>query len=1055
MKRRRINGEVQRKVNSKLRILLPLIVVCATNYHVNGLVPYLFPAPKFGEVRRLVKPKISFWNQLLTKNRSGSTSGKSSSSLQMVLTTPDTIIEQASTQKLLDDLIDESVRTASRKPIMMQFDPTGSSIWRRWRGTIFSETWTSCIKNMAVAVILLFLTRLIPQMNENLKGFQILWSQLLSVTTFTLTFFLNQSYALWRKCYSLSRIIQGRLNDVGLFLASHATRKTPSSPSEPSTHTAASRQLLELISRYVRVFNILCYASFTRSHRPVLTPRGMRRLVERGLLTPAEREALVNAEVPATQRHNALLMWIVRCFYEGRKAGHIEGGAGMEQVFLDKIHAIRACYGGIGDELQGRMPLAYAHIVQILVDIIIWMYPFMAFSSDMAPFLGILGTGLLTLTYQGLFDLAKQFLDPYDNETYGKGDDPICVDTLVAESNSGSIRWLNGFAEMPFSAQRIKDGELFDYQLPVRGYSVEELAQMEKEKAQREKEQQEERDRKEAEQAKRIEEDRLKKLNEIINTTTISETNKYFANLTSNAMNVTLDEPQPPSSSTAFSSDSKNDETEIVIQEELIDIAVETLADDKSEKASKGHRVTSLGDGRPIAYNKKESVTQGIPDVIEEDSTSIRNEKMNNVEKRMTDLLGETRTPDNPISKSADQQTDDEVPKAIGVTDMMLQPDRNFFDNVVWFDEVGADGQEYRLSQSMADEEWEEEIQFREEQKRNQPPMSDEEYREKVVDMIEAAADELKETRDILSASSDSELEATPRRKRQSLKYDQTKLDGISQLWGLPPSALSELRSYEEPKEVTVEENSFDTIMQLMGAAPIPKSQEEGTLISSNFNAISELWDVNVNAAGIGESTQILPPNNDVDSDGQEYRLSQMLADEDWTDSKPPAVEAPLTLEDYSRKVNEAYENVEKELKETEAILNAPPGADSYGLDQEESDAADEEEEEEVLSEKKSEKAVDASSEIRAEVQAAYEAVKKEEEMVEQQLEMRSKNDDPLALLFDDAEMKYEISEDEISNDSDKGNTGALSDDFDDSTLDDNEDHTSIDSEEEKGASDK
>ncbi len=46
----------------------------------------------------------------------------------MVLTTPESIIEQASTQKLLDDLIDESVRTAARKPIMLQFDPSSSFV---------------------------------------------------------------------------------------------------------------------------------------------------------------------------------------------------------------------------------------------------------------------------------------------------------------------------------------------------------------------------------------------------------------------------------------------------------------------------------------------------------------------------------------------------------------------------------------------------------------------------------------------------------------------------------------------------------------------------------------------------------------------------------------------------------------------------------------------------------------------------------------------------------------------------------------------------------------
>ena len=58
------------------------------------------------------------------------TKGRSSSTARhMVLTTPESIIEQASTQNLLDDLIDESVRTSARRPIMMQFDP--SSGWVR------------------------------------------------------------------------------------------------------------------------------------------------------------------------------------------------------------------------------------------------------------------------------------------------------------------------------------------------------------------------------------------------------------------------------------------------------------------------------------------------------------------------------------------------------------------------------------------------------------------------------------------------------------------------------------------------------------------------------------------------------------------------------------------------------------------------------------------------------------------------------------------------------------------------------------------------------------
>jgi hypothetical protein len=373
------------------------------------------------------------------------------------------------------------------------------------------------------SIVCLFFKTYKTQFLQNLSGFNILWGQLLSVTTFTLTFFLNQSYSLWRTCYGFSRRLQGRLNDLGMTLAAHAARVDPydkgdelraesvtngdegvngvngdtSTSASASTSTSAgtsevnmngakfspytepAKQVLELMSRYMRVFNLLTYASFTGSHRPLLTPQGMTRLVDRGIITEDEKQVLSDVQVPVTQRHNVLLLWIMRLFQDGRKAGHIEGSAGFEQQFLEKCHVIRAQYGGIGDELAGRMPLAYAHIVQVLVDVILWMYPFMAFSTGMTPLLGVLGTGLLTIFYQGLFDLAKQFLDPYDNESYGKGEDPLCIDTLIAETNAGSIRWMNGLSEKPFTYAKIHTGDTLDYQLPLRGWTAEEADEME------------------------------------------------------------------------------------------------------------------------------------------------------------------------------------------------------------------------------------------------------------------------------------------------------------------------------------------------------------------------------------------------------------------------------------------------------------------------------------------------------------------------------------------------------------------------------------------------
>merc|ERR1712238_543996 len=98
----------------------------------------------------------------------------------------------------------------------------------------------------------------------------------------------------------------------------------------------------------------------------------------------------------------------------------------------------------------------------------------MAFSSGMSPFVGAAGTGLLTMFYQGLFDLAKQFLDPYDNESYGKGEDPLCIDTLISETNAGSIRWLNGLTAQPLAYQNLVDGNFGEHQLPIRGWTIEE-----------------------------------------------------------------------------------------------------------------------------------------------------------------------------------------------------------------------------------------------------------------------------------------------------------------------------------------------------------------------------------------------------------------------------------------------------------------------------------------------------------------------------------------------------------------------------------------------------
>jgi hypothetical protein len=323
---------------------------------------------------------------------------------------------------------------------------------------------------------------------------------------------------------STCRTLQGRLNDLVMALAGFATRidvvvppsttptttttsttsrgggggmggvAAPTAEVPASVFTPGSRNVLVVVARYIRLFNILSFASLTRSHRPLLTPRGMRRLVSRGLLTSREREILTKANIPATQRHNAVLMWILRAVIDGRKAGHIDGGFGFEQQIMAKTQEIRAQGNSIESVLKGRMPFAYAHIVQILVDGILWTYPINAYASHMDWPLALVGSAILTTGYQGLFDLAKHFLDPFYNENFWTGDDPLIVDTLIAETNAGSVRWMYALDEMPISYTTMTMGSLDEFILPDTGFTKEQAELLDEERRVVEEEQEKRRE---------------------------------------------------------------------------------------------------------------------------------------------------------------------------------------------------------------------------------------------------------------------------------------------------------------------------------------------------------------------------------------------------------------------------------------------------------------------------------------------------------------------------------------------------------------------------------
>ena len=113
------------------------------------------------------------------------------------------------------------------------------------------------------------------------------------------------------------------------------------------------------------------------------------------------------------------MRWEAAC-----KKGLIEDESKQaSMLFFSKAEELRGTFAGIGDELDARLPLAYGHFVQLMVDAFLVLCPLVLFTS-MGGW-AVFASGLLTLFYQGLFDLGKHFLDPFDNEGTSTVTDPM------------------------------------------------------------------------------------------------------------------------------------------------------------------------------------------------------------------------------------------------------------------------------------------------------------------------------------------------------------------------------------------------------------------------------------------------------------------------------------------------------------------------------------------------------------------------------------------------------------------------------------------------------
>jgi hypothetical protein len=247
----------------------------------------------------------------------------------------------------IDNVIDKisGVKTRYGGDIIRQYKPSRRWLWGRWHGTILQQAWTSAAANMLVSVCFITAVRLcckptwapgqIPNSSfpviSRLGGLAKLWHYLMSITTFILTFFLSQAYTLWRNMYDTTRKIQGRINDIGLLVASTVERD------DQGKYTKRAEILMDDVGNYTRLFHVFCWAKYSKKFQVLSTSRGMSRMLSRGLLSQKEYNSLTSLSSRNGGPHNACLTWILIKCLTAMKHNTLPNDHALKDVLFHKM----------------------------------------------------------------------------------------------------------------------------------------------------------------------------------------------------------------------------------------------------------------------------------------------------------------------------------------------------------------------------------------------------------------------------------------------------------------------------------------------------------------------------------------------------------------------------------------------------------------------------------------------------------------------------------------------------------------------------------------------
>lgn len=363
--------------------------------------------------------------------------------------------------KAIDDAINQVSGTNALYGgnVILPYQPQRVWLWKQYSGTVLKISLITTIGNMLISALFVLYARSLtgeplraigvgaPDNSlpfiRSLSHFGAVWDILQTLTTFILTFFVNQAFNFWKRVYQLARNVQMGLNNFNLLVATNVRRDDDGVPTEESS------QLLDDIARYSRLFYILMWASKSKRFSCLITPHGLQRMESRGLMTRKELEVLQNLDVTSDRLFIAPLEWMILRYNKAAKNAVLDGiDPPTKGHLLKQMVDIREHQASISNSIDGRMPLAYAHLVQILVDTFVLTAP-LALYPKLGDF-SVFAIAVTTLFYTGLNNLAKIFLDPLNNEPFKENSIFMDLGVFIRENNVASDEYQSSGRKLPF-----------------------------------------------------------------------------------------------------------------------------------------------------------------------------------------------------------------------------------------------------------------------------------------------------------------------------------------------------------------------------------------------------------------------------------------------------------------------------------------------------------------------------------------------------------------------------------------------------------------------------